>query len=148
MKIRLLGLVSLSLLFVCNPLFAAVQHAKFVSGDRYLIVEALDDDLIHFELSAVGPGPDGEVPLYTSPMIHKTDYHGPSFYTRQGNAIETSEIKIEVDARSLCISLTYKIKQKPLTTICPQDLGNDWKGLSLAKGQMTNVYGLGQQFKV
>ncbi len=148
MRIRLLVLVSISLLCVCDPLFAMVQQAKFVSGDHYLIVETLDDDLIHVEFSAVGPGPDGAEPLHTSPMIHKTDYHGPSFYARQGNAIETSEVKIEVDARNLCIALTYKAKHKALTSICPQDLGNDWKGLSLAKEQMTNVYGLGQQFKV
>jgi alpha-glucosidase len=147
MRIHFPALLSAALLFVSTPLLAAVQQVKFVSGDRYLIVETLDDDLIHFELSALGPGPDG-VALYTSPMIHKTDYHGPSFYARQGNAIETSDIKIAVDAQSLCIALTYKSKQKPLTTICPQDIGNDWKGLSLTKEQMANVYGLGQQFKV
>ena len=141
-------LLSIFLLFVCNSPFAAVRQDKFVSGDRYLIVETLDDDLIHFELSAVGPGPDEGVPLYTSPMIRKTDYYGPSLYSRQGNTIETREIQIKVDEQSLCISLTDKIKQKLLTIICPVDLGNDWKGLSLAKEQITNVYGLGQQFKV
>src|ERR1035437_2191393 len=101
MRIHLPGLLSASLIFVCNPLFAAVQHAKFISGDHYLIVETLDDDLIHFELSASGPGPDGVLPLHTSPMIHKTDYQGPSTYTRQGNVIETSEIRVAVDAQSL-----------------------------------------------
>lgn len=148
MKSRLLWLLSVFLLVVCNPLFAAVQRAKFVSGNRYLIVETLDDDLIHFELSALGPGPDKALPLYTSPMIHKTDYQGSATYSQQGNVIETGEIKIAVDAQSLCVALTYKIKQKPLTTICPVDLANDWKGLSLTKEQITNVYGLGQQFKV
>lgn len=147
MKIRFPAMMSMSLLLACQPLLAAVQQAKFVAGDRYLIVEALDDDLIHFELSAIGPGPDGTAPLYTSPMIYKTDYRGPSIYARQGNVIETSEVRIEVDAQNLCISLTYLIGQKPLTTICPQDLGNDWKGLSLTKGAFNNVYGLGQQFK-
>lgn len=84
MRIHFPALWSAALLFVSTPLLAAVQQAKFVSGDRYLIVETLDDDLIHFELSALGPGPDG-VALYTSPMILKTDYHGPSFYARQGD---------------------------------------------------------------
>lgn len=143
-----IALLSTFLLCASNPLYAAVQHAKFVSGHQYLIVETLNDDLIHFELSAVGSGPDAALPLYTSPMIHKTDFHGPSAYSQQGNMIETSEIKVAVDAQSLCISLTYKIRQKPLTTICPQDLDKDWKGLSLTQNAMTNVYGLGQQFKM
>jgi alpha-glucosidase len=147
MTTRLLMLLAVYLSTLGNPLWAAVQQEKFVSGDRYLIVETLDDDLIHFELSALGPGPEGASPLYTSPMIHKTDYRGPSLYIRQGNDIETREIGIAVDGESLCVALTYKLTQRPLTTICPQDLGNDWKGLSLAKQQMTNVYGLGQQFK-
>ncbi|MDO9065157.1 MAG: glycoside hydrolase family 31 protein [Sulfuricella sp.] len=148
MRIRLLWLLSVVLLLACNPLLAAVQRAKFAADNRYLIVETLDDDLIHFELSALGPGPDVAAPLYTSPMIHKVDYRGPSTYTQQGGVIETSEVRIVVDAQSLCVSLTYKIRQQPLTTICPQDLATDWKGLSFAKGQVTNVYGLGQQFKV
>lgn len=148
MIIRLLWPLAISFLLLSNPLFAAVQRANFVSGGHYLMVETLDDDLIHFELSALGPSPDVALPLSTSPMIHKTDYQGPSIYAQQGNVIETSEIRIEVDAQSLCVSLTYKTKQRPLTTICPQDLGSDWKGLSLAKNEITNVYGLGQQFKM
>ena len=148
MKTRLLWLLSLSLLIAANPLYAAVQRAKFSAGNQYLIVETLDDDLIHFELSAVGPGPDAAAPLYASPMIHKTDYRGPSSYLQQGNVIETSEVKVAVDPQTLCVALTYKIKQRPLTSICPQDLTRDWKGVSLAKDQITDVYGLGQQFKV
>jgi alpha-glucosidase (family GH31 glycosyl hydrolase) len=139
-------LLSIFLLCMFHPLYAAVERAKFVSGNSYLVVETLDDDLIHFEFSANGPGPDIASPLYSSPMIHKTVYPGPSAYTRQGNAIATSEIKLNVDAQSLCVSLSYKIKS--LTTICPQDLDHEWKGLSIAKKAISNVYGLGQQFKV
>lgn len=74
MRIRLLVILSALLLFFCNQPFAAVQNAKFVSGDHYLIVEILDDNLIHFELSGAGAGPDVGAPLYVSPMILKTDY--------------------------------------------------------------------------
>ena len=143
-----LCLLCLSLLLTCDPLGAAVQRVKFSAGNSYLIVETLDDDLIHFELSALGPGPDGALPLYTSPMIHPVDHRGPSAYVQQGDVIETGALKIVVDPRNLCVSLTDTIKHQPLTTICPQDLASDWKGLSIAKAQSTNVYGLGQQFKV
>lgn len=139
-------LLTLFLLLLCNPLLAKVEHAKFISGSQYLIVETLNDDLIHFEYSAIGPAPDAALLLYTSPMIYKTDYPGPSSYSQQGNVIATSDVKLIVDAESLCVSLSYKIK--PLTTICPQNLNQDWKGLSITQNQITNVYGLGQQFKV
>lgn len=148
MNIRLLWLFCLYSIFTWNPLAAEIQRAKFVSDNHYLLIESLDDDLIHFELSALGPGPDVTSSLYTTPMIHKSDYQGPSTYSQQGTTVETGDIGIMVDAQSLCVSLTDKTLQRPLSTICPQDIGNDWKGLSLAKGQITNVYGLGQQFKI
>ena len=44
---------------------AAVQRVKFQSGNNYLIVEFLNDDLLHFELSAPGPGPDTASPIFT-----------------------------------------------------------------------------------
>jgi hypothetical protein len=47
---------------------AQVQRLKYPSGNQYLIVEFLDDDLVHFELSAFGPRPDVSEPVYTSPM--------------------------------------------------------------------------------
>ena len=137
-------LLTLFLLLLCNPLFAAIQHAKFTSGNQSLVVETLNDDLIHFEYSATGSAPASL--LYTSPMIYKTSYAGPSSYNQQSNVIQTSDVRVSVDTQSLCVSLSYKIK--PLTTICPQDLNQDWKGLSITQDQITNVYGLGQQFKV
>jgi hypothetical protein len=60
---------------------AAVQRVKISSGSRYLIVEALNDNLIHFELSARGPGPSASSSIYTSPMVDKTDYTGPSSWS-------------------------------------------------------------------
>lgn len=130
-----------------NPASAEVKRAKFTAPPAYLIVETLDDDLVHFEFSSIGTGADTATPLYTSPMIDKTDYAGPVSYSRQGNTIETGEIRVGVDTTTLCISMFDKARNKDLTTICPADLGNDWKGLNIAKGGISAVYGLGQQFK-
>jgi len=137
-------LISVILLLACNSLYATVQHAVFTSNHQYLVVETLNNDLMHFEYSAIGTAPVST--LYSSPMIQKTAYPGASVYTQTGNAIETSDIKLAVDPQSLCLSLSYKIK--PLTTVCPQNLAQDWKGLSISQNQITSVYGLGQQFKV
>jgi hypothetical protein len=41
---------------------AHVERVKFQSGSHYLVVEFLDDDLVHFELSALGPGPETSQP--------------------------------------------------------------------------------------
>lgn len=142
-----LCLLSLLLLAGSSSLLAAVQRVRFDAADAYLIVEILDDDLVHVELSAQLPGPDESKPLYTSPMVFKTDYPGPSFFQRNGNDIETNEIRLSVDPANLCMAFTYKPASQTLTTVCPQDLAADWKGLSLVRGGTTNVYGLGQQFK-
>ena len=52
-----------------------------------------------------------------------------------------------VDLQNLCISLWDKIRDQFLTKVCPVDLDRDWKGLSIGKGLVSSVYGLGQQFK-
>jgi alpha-glucosidase len=148
MRIRVGIFILLWVLLPGEPLRAEVQRVKFPSGGQYLIVETLDDDLVHFELSAVGDGPDASVPLYTSPMIDKTDYSGPAAYAQNGGVIETSQARVSVNTQSLCVSITDKIRSALLTTICPLDLGQAWKGLTLAREQMQHVYGLGQQFKV
>ncbi len=147
MNPRVTLIVALLLLFLSTPLLAQVQRIKFTADNRYLVVELLKDGLIHFELSAVGTGPDTASSLYTSPMVLKTDYPGPSSFTSMGNSLETAEIRVDVDPVTLCSSLLDKIRNHPLTTICPVDLEKDWKGLDLVKGGITGVYGLGQQFK-
>lgn len=127
---------------------AEVQRAKFARADGYLVVEVLDDDLIHVELSAVDQGPSASQPLYTSPMVAKTDYPGPSGPAIRGNVIETTDIRAEVDTGNLCIRLQDKRKGNAyLTTLCPADLHRPFKGLDIDPGPIRNVYGLGQEFK-
>jgi alpha-glucosidase len=126
---------------------AEVQRVKFSAGAQYLVVEVLNDHVVHFELSAFGPGPEPGASLHVSPMVAKTDYPGPSTFSHTGNRIETAAFEVEVDSDKLCVAVRYKITQRPLTTVCPQDLASDWKGLSISKDQTENVYGLGQQFK-
>jgi hypothetical protein len=64
---------------------ASVFRTKFNSSSAYLVVEVLDDDLVHFE-TAQGTGPTGSEPIYLSPMVLKTDYAGlVHFSIRQRN---------------------------------------------------------------
>ena len=126
-----------------------VQRVKFTSGNNYLIVEFLNDDLMHFELSALGPGPDPSSPLFTTPQVFKTDYAGPSSFTQSGvggNTLDTADMTVAVDTGSLCVTVTDKTKSLGLTKICPVNLSQTSQGLTIAPGGMQNVYGLGEQF--
>jgi len=127
---------------------ADVFRKKFTIPSVYLIVEVLDDDLVHFEVSAVGAGPTAAQPLYTSPMVLKTDYTGPSSLTETGNRIETRDIRLDIDPNNLCIVLHDKTRRGAyLTTVCPADIHMPFKGLNIDPGAMQSVYGLGQEFK-
>lgn len=147
MKLRFTWFIVLFMMFAATAIHAEVKRVKFTANNRYLVIEALDDDLLHFELSAMVPGPASGDPIYTSPMVLKKDYPGPSSYSNSGNYIETSDIRVDVDPQNLCVSLNDKIRNRPLTTVCPKDLDKDWKGIDLGKGRISSVYGLGQQFK-
>ena len=139
---------------------AAVQRLKFQSANNYLIVEFLDDDLVHFELSGTGSGPDTTLPIFTTPQVFKTDYKGPSSFPPPsgpgGNTLNTADMRIVVDTDNLCFTVTDKIKNLELTTICPVNLSQTTacnagltqasKGLTLTADGMQHVYGLGEQF--
>jgi alpha-glucosidase (family GH31 glycosyl hydrolase) len=124
-----------------------VQRVEFDSAGSYLIVEVLDDDLAHFEL-AHGTSPGASIPLFTTDQIAKTDYDGPSSFTRTGSILETSAMKVVVNTTSLCAGVydTTKSPDLLLHTVCPIDITSGWKGLSFTKSSMQNAYGLGEQF--
>jgi len=127
---------------------AQVERELFQNGGDYLIVEFLDDDLVHFELSAIGPPPALSLPLYTTPMVEKTDYTGPSSYQRIGDAMETAEIRVVVDSASLAVTVTDISKNPELTlsTFFPWNIAQPWKGIQITPESFTHIYGLGQKF--
>jgi alpha-glucosidase len=127
-----------------QPALAEVRRVKVSGPAGYVIVEALDDDLLHLEVSAAGVGPPTEQPVYASPMIEKADYAGPAAF---GPGVETAELRAEIDGATLCARIEDKARQSHLTTICPVDLRQPWKGLDIDPGRMTHVYGLGQEFR-
>lgn len=134
--------------FLCRPVFAEVQRKKIAIPSAYLIVEMLDDDLLHFEVSKVGTGPSIDQALYSSPMVFKTDYDGPSSFVDNGNSFETGDLKIEINTSNLCITIWDKTKGNAyLTTLCPNDLHKPFKGMNINPGAIQSVYGLGQEFK-
>ncbi|MCK2216114.1 DUF5110 domain-containing protein [Actinomadura sp. ATCC 31491] len=136
-------LVPLVPLAVASSVEAAVPRVQFTSGPAYLVVEFLDDDLVHFELAEGAPPGTGS-PIRTTPQVAKSDYPGPSSFTQQGNTLTTAAMKVEVAPGTLCVTVSDPARQ--LYQACPRDLGQAWKGLSITKGAMRNAYGLGEQF--
>jgi len=128
---------------------AQARRFKYASQQGYLIVEFLDDDLVHLELSGQAPGPGVDDPIPTTPMIAKADYPGPSRLIDDGEGtLETPEMRVQVNEKTLCTTLTDLTANPPLTltTLCPRDLDRDQKGISLTPESFTHAYGLGQQF--
>lgn len=148
----LAALISLALLWQqpIQSAYAIPQRIKITSGNQYLIVEALNDNLVHFELSALTPGPSPSESIYTSPMVFKTDYPGPTSWTdtTAGNirTLQTPNTKVEVDITTLCTTVTDKVKSLKLTTYCPLNLSQGWKGLTMTPESFTHGYGLGSEF--
>ena len=128
-----------------------VERVKFTNGSGYLLIEVLSDDVIHFE-AAAGEGPSLDKTLYSSPMVAKTDYDGPlaATFRRQDTTIETAAVRLRIDPGKLCVGAWDKANGDAyLTTFCPASLGDftSPKGLDIDPGTVTQVYGLGQQFK-
>lgn len=124
-------------------------RVKFQRGSRYLILEFLDDDLLHFEFSGQNTQTDLGQPLHTSPMVAKTDYPGPDRLTSDGQGtFETDALKVQVDPLTLCLTAwdTTPTSDLLLTTLCPLNLGQENQGVSLTPESYTNVYGLGEAF--
>lgn len=146
---RISAVTALAITLLLTPVLAmaAIERHKFNTPSAYLLIEVLDDDLIHFEVSAIGPGPMPSDPIYTSPMVGKRDYSGPSAFSRSGNIVETGDIRLEIDPASLCVTARDKQRANALlTTFCPVRLAHPYKGLDIDPADISEVYGLGQRF--
>lgn len=142
-----LALVAAGLTVFVSPASAAVQRVQFTSGGNYLVVEFLDNDLVHFE-TGVGSGPGTGSALFTTRQVAKNDYPGPTSLTQSGGVLTTPGVRVEVNTSTLCAAV-YDTVPNPdllLTTQCPRNLTQAWKGLSFTKSSMQNAYGLGEQF--
>lgn len=123
---------------------AAVERKVFRAGESYLAVEVLHDDVLHFEYAAQG---EPAAPIFTSLMVGKTDYSGASTLHMKNQTVETQSVRAEIHPVSLCLKLTDKLQNRYLTEICPFDLDQAWKGLTLDRAETQNIYGLGQELK-
>lgn len=126
---------------------AVTQRVQYASGGNYLVVEVLDDDLVHFETGA-GAGPGTAAALFATDQVSKRNYAGPTTFSQVGGTITTADMKVVVDPTSLCATVydITRVPQLELSTTCGRNLGVAYKGLTFTKSSMQNAYGLGEQF--
>jgi alpha-glucosidase len=128
-----------------------VQRQKYESGNRYLVVEILDDDLAHFELSENRTGPNPDHGIWVSPMVDRAryqNYRGPTRdgFAVHGNVITTNEMQITVEPEARCVSIADRTRGVSLTRLCGEDLDKGTKRLRLERQEMHDVYGVGNLF--
>lgn len=145
------ALVALAWILRATDVQAEVGRHKYAISAGYLVVELLDDDLLHLEFGVAGTDPDEAQPVFTSPMVLKADYGGPVQLQRQSDgAFQTAALRLLVDSKSLCatVSDTTQDPEVLLTTICPVWLPAGRVGITIQQQSFTHVYGLGQQFLI
>jgi alpha-glucosidase (family GH31 glycosyl hydrolase) len=128
---------------------ADVGRYKYTAADGYLVLEVLDDDLLHLEFGAPAAGPGDGQPIATSPMVSKVDYSGPTRPTHGSNGlVETAALRVQVDPVTLCATVTDTSKDPELllTALCPRWVSAGRVGLTIEQKSFTHIYGLGQQF--
>jgi alpha-glucosidase len=138
-------------LAACGEDRLGVQRRKFESGQRYLVVEILDDDLAHFELSENRTGPNPDAGIYITPMIDRAGYGryaGPTAggFSVSGTTIETREMRISVEDDARSVRVFDKVRGVPLTRISGFDLDQGTKRLRIERQEIENVYGVGNLF--
>lgn len=142
--ISMLG--SLCFFSVGLPSWADVPRVGFETSRGSLVLEFLKDDLVHAEVRVGSLGDRASHPIWTSPMVQKTDYSGPKVFQNGGDRFETSALRVSVQRETLCVTTYDLSQQKELNTLCPFDLDQSWKGLALDSPGITQAYGLGQNF--
>lgn len=126
---------------------AGVQRVQYTGSGDYLVVEFLNDDLVHFELGT-GSGPGAGAAIPATDQVATASYPGPSTFTQTGSTVSTAHVKVSVNTATMCADVTDLTRSPALLlhTVCPRNLSSAWKGLSFTKSAMQNAYGLGEEF--
>ena len=138
--------------------YAEIHRVVYSARGYYLVIEALDDDLLHFEYGdGAVPGSDAPIPateMICNPgdgipaAVCAASFRGPELFLDHGGGIlETKDILLEIYSGDLSIGVIDKTKPNiVLTTIFPRNLQQPNKGLLFTRTAELDVYGLGQQF--
>ncbi len=139
-----------------EPVITALEPEVYAAGARVgycidefcLLIEFLENDILHVEYAARGGEHDLSQPIWTSPLVYKTDYTGPATFSVQDDGrLVTDSLRVSVDD-ALCITAVDTDRQPEwiLGQICPDDMDGYRKHLAIDSPDITDIYGLGEQF--
>jgi alpha-glucosidase len=113
----------------------------FEHGALRLRIEPVRDDLVHFELTAAGKPLPATIEI--SPMIaHATP--AIAWARRDATTFDTRELRVEVEAATLCVKVSDLALGFTLHRLCPDSAAN---AITISREGTQNLYGLGEQFQ-
>ncbi|KAJ3209089.1 hypothetical protein HDU67_006393 [Dinochytrium kinnereticum] len=131
-----------------------IQRKLYTSGARYLVVEALSDNVVHFEVSEKRR-PNPNLKIFNTAMVDEENlakrFCGPTAFTDGGNVLETPTVRVTIDAATLSVTVFDKVKNTVLTTYSYSNLAagevNNFSNptnmvLQWTREQTENVYGI------
>jgi alpha-glucosidase (family GH31 glycosyl hydrolase) len=131
------------------------KNFEFTADSRVLIIEVENDQTLHFEYLNQHPQLneplDPEISkkndkIYSSPMVAKRDFSGPSHLNVHDNVIETDQFTLTVSLPSLCVTIFDRRISEDLLVVCAEDLEKENKALVMNPRGLHNIYGLGNYF--
>lgn len=146
-----------SLGFSLAQVSAEPQRYRIAGVNSYLVIEALRDDLVHFEMAyeasnlrqVTTPIPE----IYTTPLIVDTAFPGATFFEAVGTTVLTATLRLEVTlspggSPEFIIAINDRTvhPEVPIVTLTARDLAQQWKGFDLESPQINSVLGLGEEF--
>ncbi|MBP8997672.1 MAG: DUF5110 domain-containing protein [Anaerolineaceae bacterium] len=129
-------------------IYQAGARVRYCQDDICLMLEFLEDGLLHGEYAPQGSGHDLSLPISTTPMVSQKTFPGPTFFTVQPDgSLATDSMLVTVDG-ALCFTGVDKTRDPAweFARICPQDMEGFRKHLSINSPDITDIYGLGEQF--
>jgi alpha-glucosidase len=131
-----------------SEVFTDGARVRYCNESFCLMLEFPSDDILHGEYAVQGLVHDLSQPIAVSPMVKPQTYIGAEVFRILTNGdLETSALRVHID-KDLCISVEDLSDRKrwEMTTICPKDMAGYRKHLSIQSRDITDIYGLGEQF--
>lgn len=134
------------LLIMASALSLAATPAPFIvnSGNTSIVVQVLDDDLLHVSFRHQQISTPNNATIPSSEMVFKRDYSGPQFYQASPSGFTTTDLQVTVINN--CLSITELKLNREAATICPRIFDGYWRGATLTNTGIHSVYGLGQNW--
>lgn len=122
-----------------------IPRILLMYDNQYIKIEVLSDELIHFEM-AKGKRPLVHTPIYTTPMVEKKSFLGPTKYYEHHDGFETAKLHVTFEHQTRCIKTYDTSRNFLIGKICASNLDQAWKKLHFDSPIVKNLYGLGQFF--